>query len=200
MKNLKHIPYCKPILITNKYFFENVNQKIFLEKTLNKSDNKDQYFLKLYLQFPNGSLLCQGYIYFHINFENKESDFIGIYIKPEYRNKGLASLLLSNWMQLSFENDIYRFSTNKKQRKPFLLYLLKTYSFEIEDITKYDWSKWTIDICKDSENNTKYLMFKNQLHKDQFLQSPINIHDNYCVLDELKGSITKIDSVLLSNP
>jgi len=42
MKNLKPIPYCKPIIITNKYFFENVNQKIFLEKTLNKSDNKNQ--------------------------------------------------------------------------------------------------------------------------------------------------------------
>lgn len=200
MVSLKNIPYSKCILIDDNYFYENINQKIFLEKSLNTNDNRDQYFLKLYLHLPNGDFICQGYIYFYIKFDTKESHFIGTYIKPEFRNKGLASLLLSNWMQLLFENDIYKLSTSKKQRKPFLLYLLKTYSFEIANISKYDISQWTIDICRSEKDNKKYLMFKDLTHKKYFLESLINLNDNYIVIDELTEDIKKLDSVLLSNP
>ena len=35
----------------------------------------------------------------------------------------------------------YKFTTTKKQRKPFLIYLLKKMGFEIEDSSKYDKSK-----------------------------------------------------------
>ncbi len=45
-----------------------------------------------------------------------------MYIDPEYRSKGFASLLVAFWLELCGENNFYNFSTNLKQRKPFMIY------------------------------------------------------------------------------
>ena len=95
MNVLENLPSDKHILIADNYTYDNFYQRIYLEKTYFKEKNMNQYFLKLYLLMPNGKLICQGYIYFYVDFNTLTSSFIGMYIKPEYRNQGLATLLVS---------------------------------------------------------------------------------------------------------
>ena len=200
MLNLEKISYNKIILIDDNYCYEGLYQRVYLEKTFHKFNNRDQYFLKLYYHTPQKEFVCQGYIYFYIDWLTKTSSFIGTYIKPEYRGCGLSSLLISNWIKLCFDNDIYNLNTNKTQRKPFLLYLLKKYYFEILDPAMYDYSKYTINICKKENDKSKYIHFRNLQQKEAFLKSSIMKEDNYSVLDQITDNITILDQVILSKP
>ena len=140
---------------------------------------------------------CIGYLYFYI--EEGKSKFIGEFIKEEYRSNHLASLALSTYIKLCIDENIYEFETNKKQRKPFLLYLLKTYSYELADTTKYDKLKSTIYICKKAGSLTKYLYFKTPIIGEKFKTGKIATHDNYEILNSLENTII-LDKVLLSFP
>ena len=62
------------------------------------------------------------------------------------------------------------------------LYLLKNYTFEIEDPTIYETSNHTIDICEGIYDKSKYLYFRNPRHKEDFIQSTIMHEGNYLVL------------------
>ena len=70
---------------------------------------------------------------FYLDKENKTSEFIGIGVAPEYRDLNIGSFLIASWIDLCLNNGYDFLGANKKQRKPFLLYLLKTYGFEIFD-------------------------------------------------------------------
>ena len=93
----------------------------------------------------------------------------------------------------------YKFTTTKKQRKPFLIYLLKKMGFEIEDSSKYDKSNFTIKIYQSPLNNNKYLEFKYAEFARKFMNSSIALEDNYCLLPRVSEGINYIDQVLQSN-
>lgn len=200
MKLLESIDYKKQFLIDKGYDFNTADVRIYLEKTYHKYNSKDQYFLKLFQVTNTGNLDCIGYLYFYLDFLKQESKFIGIYVKPEYRKNGVASLLVSNWIKLCLDNGIYNLETNKKQRKPALLYLLKNYTFEIENPELYDTSIFTINICESIYDFQKYLYFNNLEQKEKFIRSTIMQEGNYLILDELTPSYEVLDNILISNP
>jgi len=172
-------------------------QLVYLSKTFSSGDLKEQYFLKIYT-LENGELKPQGYIYFYLNIAQRESKFIGIYIKPEYRNKNLSSLLISCWIKFCLDQNIIFLKTNKKQRKPFLLYLLKKFQFELYNPELYQITPRIISICRDPESNIKYLMFQDERQELTFKNSSIMREDNYQIIKEIKEPIQKIDQVILS--
>jgi len=200
MKALENIPYNKRFLIDERFLPEGFVGRVYLEKSYLNTNDSDQYFLKLFKLSEYGSMDCLGFLYFYLDFNLLESKFIGILIKPEYRNKGLAYLLVANWIKLCMDNNIINLQTNKKQRKPALLYLLKNYSFEIDNPELYKQSNFTIDICEGLHDHMKYLHFKSEAQKDKFVNSPIMKEGNYCILDSLNENYQVLDNVLLSSP
>lgn len=193
------IPYDKPNII-DTFYRDNKLRKVSLEKAFFSCNGKDQFFVKIYNMDCNGNYTCEGYIYFYLDDVKKESSFIGIYVKPEYRSLGLASLLVSYWLQICMHYDYCHFTTNKKQRKPFLLYLLKKMGFEIDDETSYDLSKHTIELYSDGKTRTKYLLFRNPKHQDSFQQGSVYREDNYQVLTSSDSNLIWLDQVILSKP
>ncbi len=154
-----------------------------MSKSFFQPHQQEQYFLKLYTSCQN-KILCVGYIYFYVNLDQKESAFIGEYVKPEYRFQGLGNLLLSSWVRLCLDEELQILTTYKKQRKPFLLYLLKTFDFEIPDHTLYEKSFDTIWICKNMlDVKQKCLFFKSALQSIHFQNSKIRYADNYVILN-----------------
>ena len=122
---LEGIPYGKNILYQDGLEYKGIKQDLYFQKTYFKETGKTQYFIKSFIK-DNGSFTWQGYIYFYLNDDSKASDFIGVFVKKEFRNSGLASLLVASWIDFCFNNRYDFLGTNKTQRKPFLLYLLKT--------------------------------------------------------------------------
>lgn len=177
--------------------FEDKKQKINLQKTYGLGIKRYQYFLKAYIN-EGAKEICQGYIYFYLNEDNKTSEFIGLYIKPEYRNSGIASLLVTEWITFCLNNNFDYLETIKQQRKPFLLYILKTYGFEILNSNEYKSNKHVIDICKKENELTKYLFFRNPSQKESFMQGKIAKEDNYQVLEEFTPEVFYLDSIILS--
>lgn len=194
---LEGIPYGKNILYQDGLEYKGIKQDLYFQKTYFKETGKTQYFIKSFIK-DNGSFTCQGYIYFYLNDDSKASDFIGVFVKKEFRNSGLASLLVASWIDFCFNNRYDFLGTNKTQRKPFLLYLLKTYGFEIFDETIYSKSPNTIQICRSNFDSTKYLLFKNTEAKEFFMRGKIAQEDNYMAIDELMPGMSYLDSVLLS--
>lgn len=196
MNFIKNCPYDRNILYEDGFNWQGLKQRLFFQKSIMKMNGKTQYFLKSYINGKNVD--CQGYIYFYLNQDLKVSDFIGVYVKPEYRNTGVASFLVASWIQFCFNNGYDFLGTNKKQRKPFLLYLLKTYGFEILDSNIYKSSKHVIHICKQKESNTKYLLFENKLEQENFMKGKVAKEDNYQVVSKLSPNLSYLDSVILS--
>ena len=187
------------MILLETFYINNEIRRLYLEKTHFNCKGMDQYFLKLYSLNPNGSYKCDGYIYFYLDEVKKESTFIGIYVKPECRNIGIASLLVSSWLKKCMDYGYQNFTTNKKQRKPFLIYLLKKMGFEINDITKYELSDFTIGLYQSPENYEKYLSFKAAKYAEIFMRGSIAKEDNYCLLPNEQDSFIFLDQILLSN-
>lgn len=198
MSLVNSLPYNNDILYNDFVGYSGLKQRIYFQKSHMKTNNVDQYFLKLFVVDEKGKQTCQAYIYFYLNSDNKTSDFIGIYVKPEYRNLGFASLLVSTWIQFCFNNGYNFLGTNKVQRKPFLIYLLKTYGFEILDNIIYQTTNNVIHICKNKNDNTKYLLFKNPKQRESFMKGSIAKEDNYKAIEQLDTNMSYLDSVILS--
>lgn len=173
-------------------------QRVYFEKTIFKDKNIDQNFIKIFKVSPTGNNICQGYIYFYLNLIERKSNFIGLFVKPEYRNEGIAQLLISYWIRFCLDNGIYNLDTIKQQRKPFILYLLKKFKFELLNIKAYETSPHTINICKCESIKEKCLFFKNPKQRETFKNSKININDNYFILDSITENTEVLDQVLLS--
>ena len=197
-QSLKNLSYEKEVLLNSSFVYGGFPQRLYLSKSFLKNSGCDQYFLKVYS--VQDTMICQGYIYFYIDFLTKTSHFIGVYVKPEYRSTGLASLLISSWIQFCCDYDFIHLTTNKKQRKPFLVYLLKTFGFEILNLERYQTSPYTIYICNEDDSKVKYLLFKNNNQAKSFLNGTIMQHDNYCVIEKLGEAMHILDNVLLSTP
>ncbi|MCM1052998.1 MAG: GNAT family N-acetyltransferase [Ruminococcus sp.] len=188
------LPYDKHLLIDMIVYQNNV-YRICLEKSFFKCQNLDQYFIKIY----DKDMHCVGYIYFYLDFNTKDCRYIGMYVKDAYRGLGFASLLMSYWLNICIDNDFYSCNTNKKQRKPFLLYLLKTYGFEIPDTSLYITSPHLISIYKDLDSTEKCLLFKNERQAETFRQGTIMDGDNYQIISSPSLSHIHLDDVLLTH-
>jgi len=194
--NLFDMPYDKMFLL---YENKEIKERVYFQKTRFDLKNTDHYFIKILKMAPKGNYLCQGYIYFYLDFLKRESNFIGLYVSPERRNEGMAQLLISYWITLCLDNGLYNLNTIWKQRKPFILYLLKKFKFDLLNIKEYETSCNTISICKNIINNDKCLFFKNSSQADTFKKGSIKAGDNYFILDKLTEDIQVLDQVLLSN-
>lgn len=193
--NLFNMPYNKKILIYGNY---EERERVYFEKVYFPHKSVNQYFIKLFKLNKYGTYLCDGYIYFYLDLLKKESNFIGLWVKPERRNEGLAQVLISYWVNLCLENGIYDLNTIHKQRKPFILYLLKKFKFDLLNIKLYESSLNTINICKCLDNDVKCLYFKNPLQAETFKNSKILESDNYIILDSLTEDTEVLDQILLS--
>ena len=194
---LQYMQYNIPYLHSTRFESFGYPLKIYLEKHHINNNTHDNYYLKLYFILPNGKEILIGYLYFFLNFELHISRFIGMYINPEFRGKGLASLFIATWIDLSFQNDLTNLSINRKQRKPFFLYLLKKFSFEIDDISIYETSESVIYICKKEDSTNKTLFFKNKKQEEIFRKSHVFERDNYEIIDSLQN-VNILDRVVLN--
>lgn len=195
---LQQLDYNDMKIINGDLVFQGSVQRTYIKRTYHAVSNRDQYFIYLYKINENVDMDCQGYIYFYLNFESKTSEYIGSFIKPEYRSNGLASLLTSSWIKLCLDYDINHLKTTRKQRKPFLLYLLKTYTFELPDISFYQISDSSIHLFRKENFNTKYLLFDNQRQQESFKRGKIYQADNYSIINNADSSYQKLDTVILS--
>ena len=203
MNTFNKINYDEGILLDIIPFDNNLQLHIRLEKTFCDSTNCDEYFIRSYLVGDNQYRLI-GYMYFYLNQicdGVNASTYIGTFISPEYRSCGLASLLLSYWISLTRENDYDTLTTIKRQRKPFLLYLLKRYGFDIEDTSEYETADNNIYICSRDNDPTKYLLFQSLQHRLNFMCERVYRHDNYKIIptsiEDKPWDVSVLDRVLL---
>lgn len=197
MKFLQNLPYDTLIPIDENLSYNGLKQEIYLTKTYCPGEKRDVYHLKSCITLENGETIVQGYIYFYLSFTTRQSKYCGIFINPQYRNKGLASLLTSSWIRLCLDNDISCLDTIKKQRKPFLIYLLKTYSFELQRTSLYNTDRKVITICRSIKDNSKYLLFKDKGYQEEFSRTAIMVHDDYRIIDNIESGYTPLDDVIL---
>lgn len=184
------------IVYETGYFSGDFNHIIYLKKAVDSTDD-DKYYLDV-RTIINGQEIQQAFLYFYLDISNRTSRFIGIAVKNEYRNMNIASLLVSLWIDFCFNNGIEEIKLATRQRKPFILYLLKTYGFEVADISLYDTRDDVITICrkKDDDRNHKGLLFKDPMHEAIFKKTNVFKADNYLILDSLDNAI-KLDNIIL---
>lgn len=184
-------------LYQDGYFSGDYNQGLYLKRSIDDGSNRPKYFLSVFTKI-NGELRQQGHIYFYLDHETKSSYFIGINVAEEYRNLNIGSFLVASWIDLCLNNGYDFLGVHDKQRKPFLLYLLKTYGFEILDKSLYDTRPDVISICRSSdlEKKDKLLLFRDMKNEQDFLKTNVFKMDNYKIIHSLEGSI-HLDDVIL---
>lgn len=187
------IPENTDILYSTDYTINGSCLYLYFAKM--KTSGKYNYFFKVYKK-ENGIEVCIGYIYFTISREERNSNFIGLFIKPEYRSLGISSFLVAQWINFCFNEGLDFLGTVKKQRKPFLVYLVKTFGFEILDISCYEKNDDTIYICRKNGDNRKLLLFKNETQKKAFMRSNIATSDSYAIVNP-EDDFEVLDRVLL---
>lgn len=199
MKLLENLPYKTNIVIKDDLIYQKFQQKIILSRHFCNVDPNDRYYLKLNA-IVEDEIINQGYLYFYFHPEDSSSQFIGIAVNEDYRNCGVASILISSWIQFCLDSGYEDLMTSQKQRKPFLLYLLKKYFFVAEDVSDYELFRKLVYICKMKDSNCKGLIFANKQEETRFRNSNVMKADNYRIIDSLGEEIQMLDSVLLSTP
>ncbi len=199
MKMLENLLYKTNIVIKDDLMYQKFQQKITLSRHFCSTDTNDRYYLKLNT-IEDDEIINQGYLYFYLHPENLSSQFIGIAVNEDYRNSGVASILISSWIQFCLDNGYEDLMTYKKQRKPFLLYLLKKYFFVAEDISDYELFSKLVYICRMKDSDCKCLIFSSVQEEIRFRNSNIMRSDNYRIIDSTDEEIQILDSVLLSTP
>ena len=177
------------------YFSGDYNHEIYLMKANDDGSHRPKYYLRAVTNI-NGVEVIQGYLYFYIDYDTKTSEFIGIKVHEEFRDLNIGSLLVSLWIDLCLNNGIDFLGSNKKQRKPFLIYLLKTFGFEILDKGLYKNSKDLISICRRDNDPSKLLLFRDSKHERAFKSTNIYTEDNYEILTSFDG-VTHLDDIIM---
>ncbi len=197
MNTLQDLETGKRYLYSDSFYSGNYKHKIFLKKSVDDGSNRPKFYLSAFT-YINGELRQQGYIYYYIDYETKTSSFIGLKVEKEYRNLNIGSLLISSWIDLCLNTGYDFLGLNNKQRKPFLIYLLKTYGFEIHDKSLYETRDDVISICKsiNKDDKNKYLLFKNPEHENIFIGTNTFKNDNYIIVHNDK-SILLLDKVII---
>ncbi len=198
MFNFEGLEPDNKILYSTDYFSGDYNHEIYIKKAIDDGSNKPKFYIRVYTRI-NGELVPQGYIYFYLDYINRTSDFIGIKVLPEFRNLNIASLLISCWIDLCLSNGYKFIGVNHKQRKPFLIYLLKTYGFDIKNKDLYDTRSDVITICKsvDPEDYRKLLLFKDRKHESDFIKTNIYKTDNYEIIHKIEDDMYLLDRIIL---
>ena len=197
MSKLEDMQPKEKALYKEGFFSGDYNQDLVLKRAVAGEKELPKYYICA-MSNINGVMTIQGYIYFYMDLENKKSYFIGVKVQEEYRNLNIGSFLVASWIDLCFNYGYEFLGVNQKQRKPFLLYLLKTYGFEIFDKSLYQKRKDVIAICRsmDELDHNKYLLFKDAQHEKNFRGTNVYKTDNYQILDSL-GDKVILDEVLL---
>ena len=192
------IEYNKKYLLDTFINEDGYIKSLYLIKTLNKATKQDNYYLKLYLNSYDGNEFLLGYLYFFVTPKERKSKYVVTFVEPNNRDSGIASFLTSAWIKFCLEHDLDVLITNRKQEKPFLLFLLKKYYFEIKNPLIYPSHENTVYICKKNNERKKVLLFNNDNYKNAFLRSNSFKNDNYMVILELEPDITILDQVILN--
>lgn len=186
------------ILYMDNCFSGNYNQQLYIKRAIDDGSNRPKFYISV-ISNVNGSLVQQGYLYFYLDFEKKESHFIGVKVEPEFRNLNIASFLVASWIDLCLNNGYDFLGVNHKQKKPFLLYLLKTYGFEVSDLSLYETRNDVISICQNmsSYSDRKFLLFKDVKHEKAFMGTNIFKTDNYEIIHDLRRNMVILDNVII---
>ena len=101
-------------------------------------------------------------------------------------------------INLCLNNGFDFLGLNRKQRKPFLLYMLKSYGFEVKNKKLYDKRDDVITLCKsmDKEDLSKILIFKSPKHEFNFIHTNIYKSDNYVIRHDDNGLLI-LDHIIL---
>ena len=187
----------KKVLYNTDYYSGDYSHEFYIKKAIDDGSNKPKFYIRAYTRI-NGELVPQGYIYFYLDYENKTSDFIGVKVLEEFRNLNIGSLLIASWIDLCLNNGFDILGLNRKQRKPFLLYMLKTYGFDVKNKKLYDKRDDIITLCKsrDPEDLSKILIFKSPKHEFNFVHTNIYKSDNYVIKHDSNGLIM-LDHIIL---
>lgn len=199
MKILENLSYKASVVIKDDLVYQKFKQKITLSRHFCPTDTNDRYYLKLNT-ITDDKIINQGYLYFYLHPETLSSEFIGVAVNPEYRDLGVASILISSWIQFCLDQEYENLMAYKKQRKPFILYLLKKYFFVAEDVSDYEFYRRLVYICRIKDSNCKGLIFLNKQEEIRFQNSHIMDNDNYRIVDSKNDEFQLLDSVLLSTP
>lgn len=197
MAKLEQLQEGDRTLYKSGFFSGEYNQDLYLKKSKMDESNRPKFFLTVFSKI-NGELVQQGYLYFFLDYETKASYFIGVKVLEEYRNLNIASFLVASWIDLCMNHGYNFLGVNEKQRKPFLLYLLKTYGFEILDKSLYQTRPDVISICRNENllDKSKMLLFRNEKHEKTFMSTNIYKSDNYKIIHNQSGIIV-LDNVIL---
>ncbi len=194
MVNFKASDFGYQLYSTN-YFSDNYNHEIYIKFS------NDAGMDKLYISvctLINNQLVLQGYLYANMDKLTKTSEFIGMKVEQEFRNCNIASLLTSLWIDYCYNYGYDYLKTINKQKKPFLLYLLKNYGFEVLDKNLYDIRDDVISICKNykENDNKKILLFKSLKHERAFRNTKVFKSDNYQIADSTDDLIL-LDKIIM---
>lgn len=197
MGKLENLEIGNRVLYSDGYFSGDYNQTLYLKRSEDDGSNRPKFYISIFSNI-NGKLRQQGYLYFYLDYKAKASFFIGVKVMEEYRNLNIGSFLVASWINLCLNNGYDFLGVNEKQRKPFLLYLLKTYGFEVLDKSLYDFRPDVISIGKsiDPNDKRKFLLFRDAKHEDNFKGTNIYKTDNYEVIHN-SDNIILLDSVIL---
>ena len=182
-------------LYSTSYFSNDYNHNIYYKYT--NDAGQDKIYISITTLINNQEVL-QGYIYANVDNILNTSEFIGMKVEYKFRNQNIGSLLVSLWIDFCYNNGYDFLKTTNKQRKPFLLYLLKTYGFEVFNTRLYDTRKDVISICKktDTEKQEKILLFKDKNHEKVFRNTNIFKTDNYQIANST-DNLTILDQVIM---
>ena len=188
----------KRYLYSTNYYSGNYNHIIYVKKAIDDGSNKPKFYISIFTNI-NGIERQIGYLYFYVDYKLKTCNFIGLKVEPKYRGLNIGSFLVATWIDLCLNNGYNFLGTNEKQRKPFLLYLLKTYGFEILDTTLYETRDDVISICKykNKKDKSKLLIFKDSYHEKSFKNTNSYTDDNYVIIDNPNNKIIVLDKVIM---
>ena len=165
------------------FFSGDYNQDLYLKRAGVNQKDAPTYFLSACSK--EGTI--QGYIYFYLDKINKQSNFIGVKVDEQYRNLNMGSFLISSWIDMCLNNGYEILGMNDRQRKPFFIYMLKKYQFEVPDISDYETRPDIVAICRSDNftNNAKYVLFKRKHEELKFANSKISRGDNYEIVQPI---------------
>lgn len=197
MNKFEKLEEGKKIFYKDGYFSGDYSQDLYIKKTVPDFSNQPRYYLTVFSNI-DGTLTNQGFIYFYLNEIEKKSYFLGLKVNEEFRNLNIASFLVASWIDFCLNNNYDFLGLHQTQRKPFLIFLLKKYGFEILDKSLYEKRPDVISICRncDIKDNTKYLLFKNEKQQNIFKQTNIFKRDNYKIVENKEGLII-MDNIIL---
>ena len=184
-------------LYSDSYYSGDFDQNLYLVKAKDDGSHKDKYYIWATTKI-NGVEVKQGHLYFYLDHDTKTSSFIGVKVVDEFRNLNIGSLLISSWIDICLNSGYDFLGVHDKQRKPFLLYLLKTYGFDILDKSLYDTRKDVISVCRreDYDDKSKLLLFRDFKHEKAFLGTNIYKSDNYEIIHSL-DNVIYLDDVIM---